>query len=202
MVNASLAFWAIAILFGMWGMMRLWQKEVIVTASIVLALFAIGTLNQGNRITNLVQDPPPNPNQQEYQKQVDAAKVTRWLLLAVPFLTIVFFGYMGPAITRQFSPGRFPERARAGIQEGIVGGLMGGFNGFLVLSTLAYWAWQLLILGPQPFPTNADPPLFVPPKGGWDQFFFIQNAAPVIFAGPVLIIALVLLFLFVIIAFI
>ena len=216
MINANVVFWIFTALFALVGWMRGWQREIIATASLVLAVFALNFANQGDRLTNFVQ--PTQGGQNSILRgnstnitEPDRIKIERFMIQAIPFFLIAFFGYLGPAVTRQISAGRFPDKARIGIQEGIVGGLIGGFNGYLIISTLAYFAYrQGMLLDTAAFPTvvaGASPPttiLFVPLLNGeiWAQQFFIENAAYVILSGPTLIIALVVLFLFVIIAFI
>ena len=216
MINANVVFWLFTALFALVGWMRGWQREIIATASLVLAIFALNFANQGGRLVNFVQ--PAQPGQTSILRgnsdnitEGDRVKIERFMIQAIPFFLIAFFGYLGPAVTRQISAGRFPDRARIGIQEGIVGGLIGGFNGYLIMSTLAFFAYQQgLLLDNAAFPTvvpGANPPtsiLFTPLLNGetWTQQFFIENAAYVILSGPTLIIALVVLFLFVIIAFI
>lgn len=204
MINATVVFWALIGIFGFIGLMRAWQKEVIATASIVLALFALSQLNTSARLVSIVPDPKLDGLDRTAQVQaVDAVKVNRFFVQAIPFLVITFFGYLGPTITRQFQPGKFPDKARVGVQEGIVGVLIGGINGWLILSTLARFAFNMNLLPDQgQFPTVGQA-MFVPPSaGGWSKFFFIESSALTILAGPTLIIALVVLFLFVIIAFI
>ena len=216
MINANVFLWFFVGLFALSGWMRGWQREIIATASLVLAIFALNFANQGDRLTNFVQPSQGQPNSilrgsANNLTEGDRVKIERFMIQAIPFFLIAFFGYLGPAVTRQISAGRFPDKARIGIQEGIVGGLIGGFNGYLIISTLAYFAYrQGLLLDNAAFPTvvpGATPPtsiLFVPLLNGetWAQQFFIENAAYVILSGPTLIIALVVLFLFVIIAFI
>jgi len=216
MINANVFLWFFVGLFALSGWMRGWQREIIATASLVLAIFALNFANQGDRLTNFVQPSQGQPNSilrgsANNLTEGDRVKIERFMIQAIPFFLIAFFGYLGPAVTRQISAGRFPDKARIGIQEGIVGGLIGGFNGYLIISTLAYFAYrQGLLLDNAAFPTvvpGANPPtsiLFVPLLNGetWAQQFFIENAAYVILSGPTLIIALVVLFLFVIIAFI
>ena len=216
MINANVFLWFFVGLFALSGWMRGWQREIIATASLVLAIFALNFANQGDRLTNFVQPSQGQPNSilrgsSNNLTEGDRVKIERFMIQAIPFFLIAFFGYLGPAVTRQISAGRFPDKARIGIQEGIVGGLIGGFNGYLIISTLAYFAYrQGLLLDNAAFPTvvpGANPPtsiLFVPLLNGetWAQQFFIENAAYVILSGPTLIIALVVLFLFVIIAFI
>lgn len=204
MINATVVFWTLTSIFGFVGLMRAWQKEVIATASIVLALFALSQLNSSARLSSIVPDPKLDGlDVTKQQQQVDAVKVNRFAVQAIPFLVITFFGYLGPTITRQLQPGKFSDKARVGVQEGIVGFLIGSINGWLILSTLARFAFNQSILPDQgQFPTVGQA-LFLPPGGGgWSKFFFIESSAIAILAGPALVVALVVLFLFVIIAFI
>lgn len=204
MINATVVFWVMIGIFGFVGLMRAWQKEVIATASIVLALFAMSQLNMNARLTSIVPDAKLDGLDQTKQVQAkDAVKVNRFFVQAIPFLVITFFGYLGPTITRQFQPSKFPDKARVGVQEGIVGFLVGGVNGWLIMSTLARFAYDMGLLPDQgQFPLVGQA-LFLPPGGGgWAKFFFIESSALSVLAGPTLIIALVVLFLFVIIAFI
>ena len=205
MINATIVLWVFVILFGMVGLMRAWQKEIIATASLVLAIFALSFANQGDRLAGLVKEPAPGAGV-NLAKEQDQAKVNRWAILAAPFLFIAFFGYLGPAITRQVASGRFQDKARVGVQEGIVGFLLGGINGYIIVSTLARFAFnQKLLPDTGRFPTaGTSPPLFLPLADGmsWSKLFFIENSALQILDGTTLIIALVVLFLFVIIVFI
>ncbi len=204
MINATIVLWIFVILFGMVGLMRAWQKEVIATASLVLAIFALSFANRDGRLAGLVREPNP-ANNANYAKEVEQAHINRWAILAVPFLFITFFGYLGPAITRQVSSGRFVDKARVGVQEGIVGFLLGGINGYIIVSTLTRFAFDQKLLPDQGrFPTSGTaPPLFLPLDGmSWSKLFFIENSALQILDGTTLIIALVVLFLFVIIVFI
>ncbi len=205
MINATVVFWTLTAIFGLVGLMRAWQKEVIATASIVLALFALSQIATPQRIAGIVPEAKlEGLDQVKQQEARDAVKVNRFFVTAIPFLAITFFGYLGPTVTRQFQPGKFPDKARVGVQEGIVGFLVGGINGWLILSTLARFAFNQGMLPDQgQFPVVGTP-LFIPPgaPGGWSKFFFIESSALTLLTGPTLIIALVVLFLFVIIAFI
>lgn len=205
MINASIVLWIFVILFGMVGLMRAWQKEIIATASLVLAIFALNFANRDGRLAAFVKEPTPGPTV-NMAKEKEQAQINRWAILSIPFLFIAFFGYLGPAITRQASPGRFVDKARVGAQEGIVGFLLGGINGYILVSTLARFAFdQKLLPDAGRFPTaNGGPPLFLPLSDGtsWSKLFFIENSALQILDGTTLIIALVVLFLFVIVVFI
>ncbi len=184
MVNADVVFAFFTVLFGFIGAMRGWVREIIATASLILAIFV---LNQfGNMLAGFAPDQSPE------------GATARFAVKAVPFLVIAFFGYLGPAVVRS----RFSNDARGRIEGGIISFLFGAINGFLILSTLAYLAWQNQILGPGPFPPNANPPWFMPPATGWDNFFWIKNSAFLVFSGATLIIVLVAVFLFLIIVII
>lgn len=184
MVNADVVFAFFTIIFGFIGAMRGWVREIIATASLILAIFV---LNQfGNILAGFAPDQSP------------AGAAARFAVKAVPFLIIAFFGYLGPAVVRS----RFSNNPRGRIEEGIISFLCGGLNGFLIFSTLAYLAWQAQILTNTPFPPNANPPLFMPPAGGWENFFWIKNSAFLFFSGTTLIVVLVAIFLFVIVVII
>ena len=145
MINASVVFWVFLGIFVVVGMMRGWQREIIATASIVLALFALSQLNISLRLTSLIADAKLDglaPAQQLLA--VDAVKVKRFFILAAPFMLITFFGYLGPTLTRQLSGGRFGDRARARLQESLIGVMIGALNGWLIVSTL------MLISPPSP----------------------------------------------------
>jgi len=202
-INASVVFWVFLGIFVVVGMMRGWQREIIATASIVLALFALSQLNISLRLTSLIADAKLDglaPAQQLLA--VDAVKVKRFFILAAPFMLITFFGYLGPTLTRQLSGGRFGDRARARLQDSLIGVMIGALNGWLIISTLVRFAYNNGLLPDQGQFPSAGAALFLPPAGGWSKFIFIEYSALVTLTGPLLIVALVLLFIFVIVAFI
>lgn len=182
MINANLVYAVIILIFGLVGAMRGWVREVVVTASLVLALFV---LNQLGDPWNKLVDGITKPNSPE-----------QWLLRAFPMFFIAFFGYLGPAVVRS----RFEQNTRGKVEQGLLAFIIGLVNGFIVFSTLAYIAWK------SGFLTNAAPvdgqALFTPPPGGWEQWFFIKNAAMVLLTGTVLVIVLIAMFLFVIVVII
>jgi hypothetical protein len=220
MINANVVFWIWVALFALVGWMRGWQKEVIASASLVLAIFVLNFVNLNDRLVNFVQA-APNPGQVAQPgllrgrpniTEGDRVKIERFGIMAIPFLLITFFGYLGPTVVRNVGGStKLGDRVRVGIGEGLQGGLIGGINGYLIMSTLAYFAYRQGLLPDQgTFPLtvpNAQPPttvLFQQLQNGalWGNQFFIESSAYVLLSGPTLIIALVVLFLFVIIAFI
>ena len=104
-------------LFAVIGFMRGWTKELIATAGIVLALFAL------RQFETIIIDPLTNGQQQ-----------AKFYLQAAILVMLAVFAYQTP-------PERFSRGARAareGIQESILGALIGGLNGYLLFGSL-WW---------------------------------------------------------------
>jgi uncharacterized membrane protein required for colicin V production len=126
MVGLSAIFWAFVVLFALIGMMRGWSKEILVTFSVILALFIISvierfapfipaTLESGGSATPLL-----------------------WMR-AILLLGLVFFGYQSPALPRLAGSGKF---ARERLQDSLLGFFLGAINGFLVIGSLWYYLDQ------------------------------------------------------------
>ena len=174
MINADIFFVFYLIVWGFIGTSRGWVREVIVTFTMLFALF-IYSLPQFTNIMNPLwtnNDP-----------------VWRFFWRAAPFLLIAFFGYLSPIVARS----RFQANASNRFEYSLLSFLIGVFNGYLLFSSLAFWALQAGLLDGQ----YAN--LFAPPPSGWNEFFFIKSAAPVIFSGSLLVFVLILIFLFVIV---
>lgn len=174
MINADIFFVFYLIVWGFIGTSRGWVREVIVTFTMLFALF-IYSLPQFTEIMN----PLWSNNTPDW----------RFFWRAFPFLVLVFFGYLSPLVARN----RFQASNAGRFEFGLLSFLFGAFNGYLLFSALAYWALQAGLLDGQ----YAN--LFTPPPGGWNEFFFIKSASPVIFSGSLLIVVLVLVFVFVIV---
>lgn len=129
MLSLTTAFWTLVILFAVVGMMRGWTKEIVVTASVILALFTINQLMSpifafigwDNNVT-----PPP--------------EVRRWefFLMSTFLLLLAFIGYQGPTLARS----RVGERLtrRDNLQDKLLGFFVGGLNGWLIVGSI----WSFL----------------------------------------------------------
>lgn len=173
MINATVFFVFFIVMFGFIGTSRGWVREVLVTFAMMFALF-------------IYQLPPFASIMNSLTSQGDP--LIRFLLQAGPFLFITFFGYLSPAISR----GRFERTKDNRFEHGLLSFLIGIFNGYVLFSSLAYWALNEGVL-------DAFPNLFTAPPSGWANFFFIQSAAPVVFSGGLLIFVVIIIFLFVIV---
>jgi hypothetical protein len=138
MVELIVLVWLLVAFFAVVGFRRGWTKEIIALSGIVLGLFALFQFDGLLRQT-LFGDLPPG---QVYYIQ------------AALFITVVFFAYQ----TRALGEGR-PRRGegRDETQTQILGGIVGGINGYLVSGTL----WYFLDIAN--YPTA---PAVVPPPAG------------------------------------
>ncbi|MBN1564044.1 MAG: CvpA family protein [Anaerolineae bacterium] len=107
-------------LFGLIGFLRGWIKELIATAGIILALFAI------KQFETLIIDPLTNNEQ-----------VPKFYLQALFLLLMTFFAYQTPPETLSRRKGGTSNRE--GFQDGVLGALVGMFNGYLVIGSLWYY---------------------------------------------------------------
>lgn len=107
-------------MFAAIGYMRGYTRELVATAGIILALF---TLRQ---FETLIIDPLTSG-------QPDS----KFWLQATVLLIFGFFSYQNPG--RTFA--RLPERR--GIQDGILGMLVGAFNGYTLIGSLWYYMDQV-----------------------------------------------------------
>ncbi len=129
MLSLTVAFWIMLFLFAFVGMMRGWTKEVVVTSSLILALF---TINQFfSTIFNFIG----------WESSGTApTEVQRWqfFIMTTFLLALAFFGYQGPALARS----RVGERLtrRDSVQDRVLGFLVGGTNGWLIVGSI----WSFL----------------------------------------------------------
>lgn len=129
MLSLTTAFWVLVFLFAIVGMMRGWTKEIVVTASVILALFTINQLMSplfafigwDNNVT-----PPP--------------EIRRWqfFLMSAFLLLLAFIGYQGPTLARS----RVGERLtrRDNLQDKLLGFFVGTLNGWLIVGSI----WSFL----------------------------------------------------------
>ncbi|NLX09860.1 MAG: hypothetical protein GXY36_09415 [Chloroflexi bacterium] len=118
MIQLSSFLWLMIILFAGIGFMRGWTKELVATAGIVLALFAL------KQLETLVIDPLTNGQQD-----------SKFYLQATILILLAFFAYQTPPETLSR---RREVPQREGLQEGILGALIGAVNGYLLIGSL-WW---------------------------------------------------------------
>jgi len=176
MVGLDSFFWILVFVFAMIGFMRGWAKEVMVTFSVVLALFIITVLQQFEPqiITAL---------------SLENAAALFWFRTIV-VLVLVFFGYQTPNITRLAVGNRF---VRERLQDSLLGLFLGAVNGYMVVGTLWYFMHQ----AQYPFPNFISAPA---PESAASQL--IAFLPPQWLGIPVIYFAVALSFVFVLVVFI
>ena len=124
-------------LFAVIGAMRGWAKEIMVTFSVILALFLISVLeNYVPVVKNIL---------------AKAGPASLFWMRAILVLLLAFFGYQTPNIRGLAGP-RF---ARERLQDTLLGLLVGAFNGYLIFGTL----WFYMDQAGYPYPKLIMPPV-------------------------------------------
>jgi lysylphosphatidylglycerol synthetase-like protein (DUF2156 family) len=178
MVYLNFIFYCFVILFAIIGAMRGWAKEMMVTASAVLALFIITVLE--TYVKGLSQT---------FATQGSTAQF--WMRVSI-LLILTFFGYQTPNIPR-IGGDRF---ARERLQDSLLGIFLGALNGYLIIGSIWYFLSQAnyqaisYIIPPDP---NSIP--------GAAAIKLLAWMAPAWLGVPFIYFAIALSFIFVIVVF-
>jgi hypothetical protein len=179
MVSLLIVFYLFVFLFAIIGAMRGWAKELLVIFSVILALAFITV------IENLVPVIGPfittNPSLQF------------WFRVSI-VIVMAFFGYQSPKFPRLQ---KLADR-RDKIQDVMLGFILGAVSGYFVIGTL----WSFIDSAGYPFGD-----WIIPPSSQWplgDAALRTIRYLPPVWLGtpPVIYIAVVLAFIFVIVVFV
>jgi hypothetical protein len=197
MFSLTVFLWIVVAMFGFIGFMRLWQREILVTAALVLVLFTLDLVNSNNRVVDVLIK-PVDANASPADRERNS--MSRFLVTTAPMLFFLAVGYAGPILASGLRPDRFPNKARSELQEGFVGFMLGALNGFLVISTLVYYARRLGVLIDGNYPPTSPTPILTMPTGGWEKFFFYQASVLELLSPFTLALVMVVVFLFLLVA--
>lgn len=136
MIQLSTLLFIMALIFGYIGFTRGWNKEIIATAGIVLALFALFQFD------DLLNDLFVN-------LQPEVAFLIRTAFLVV----VAFFAYQNRSIIGTKSARG--NDGRDDLQTGVLGALVGAFNGYLIWGSL----WYFMDIAGYPLQPYISPPL-------------------------------------------
>jgi len=177
MIQLATVYWFLIVLFAVIGFLRGWTREIVSTAGIILALFATWQFD-GALLKPLTKG---------------ATEQQIFYLYAGILAIIAFFSYQTPSVAARLSEGRYWAR-REGLQERLLGLVIGGINGYLLFGSV----WYYLDVTRYPFP-----PFIVAPAPGSASYAMVESL-PLIFLvnSQLLTILVVVLFLFVIVAMI
>lgn len=178
MVYLNFIFYCFVILFAVIGAMRGWAKEMMVTASAVLALFIITVLE--TYVTGVSQSfaEPGTSNQ-------------FWMRVAI-IVILTFFGYQTPNLPRLGGERFVRER----LQDSLLGIFLGALNGYLIIGSIWYFLAQAnyealaYIIPPDP---NTIP--------GQAAIKLLAFMAPAWLGVPFIYFAVALSFIFVVVVF-
>jgi len=117
MMSLIVVFWVFVALFAVIGAMRGWAKEVLVSFSIILAIFII-TISEKWTVINHLDD------------------IYKLWFRCILTASLAFFGYQTPNLSTFIRPQRF---VREKFQDMLLGVFLGGVNGYLVIGTIWYF---------------------------------------------------------------
>ena len=177
MLSLTVLFWVFVLLFAIIGAMRGWAKEILVSFSVILALFLI----------NLLETYVP-------MLKIDSelsSTARLWIRVLILGL-LTFFGYQSPNI-RGLAGTRF---VREKFQDALLGFILGAINGYLIFGTLWYffdyanYPYEFII------PPNPDT------AAGQAALQLLDKMPPAWLVPPWIYFAVAIAFLFVVVVFI
>ncbi len=178
MISLHVIFWMYIILFAIIGAMRGWAKELLVTFSVILAVFIMTVLES---FVPFVKDVLASKPEAHF-----------WVRTSV-LAALVFFGYQSPNISRLATNNRF---ARDRVQDILLGMFMGALNGYLVVGS--FW-WFMADANYATIKFIEMPPI------DSERFLllqsYIQRMPPEWLQPPVIYFAVALAFVFVLVVF-
>jgi uncharacterized membrane protein required for colicin V production len=178
MVYLNFIFICFVILFAVIGAMRGWAKEMMVTASAVLALFIITVLE--TYVKGLTQSFAEPGSTSQF-----------WMRVAIISI-LAFFGYQTPNLPK-IGGDRF---ARERFQDSLLGVFLGALNGYLIMGSIWYFLDQANYQAIQ---------YIIPPDAGTPQgqaaIKLLAYMAPAWLGVPIIYFAMALVFIFVIVVF-
>ena len=130
MIAVENVFYMFIVVFAFIGFVRGWAREVLVTASVILAYFIIFVMLKIPYVETFLTN----------GKIPESAVITVqffWFQVVV-LLLLIFFGYETPSIPR-LSGNRFQ---RDNFRDSALGLLIGGFNGYMILGSLWHFMGQ------------------------------------------------------------
>jgi uncharacterized membrane protein required for colicin V production len=177
MVTLPFVFWMFVVFFAVIGAMRGWAKELLVSFSVVLAMFIITVLE---RYVPFVRD---------YIAQ--SSQSSQFWVRSALLLVLVFFGYQTPNLPR-LSTSKF---VREKLQDSLLGLFLGALNGYLIIGTL----WFYLNEANYPF-YHIIPPMDGDPVGEITKNMIVWMP-PRLLGIPLVYFAVALSFVFILIVF-
>jgi hypothetical protein len=178
MVSLVVLFWIFVVIFGIIGAMRGWAKELLVSFSVILAIFFITVLEL---FVPFFRD----------VLAVGSGAALFWVRTGI-LLVLVLFAYQTPNIPKLASTNRF---ARERLQDILLGVFIGMVNGYLIYGTI----WYYLNAAGYPFPN-----VVTPPTGAELEVVnnYMKYMPPALLGTPAIYFAVAIAFAFILMVFI
>lgn len=176
MIQLSSFLYIMVVIFAVVGALRGWTKEIVASAGIILALFA------SQQFSAIL-----------FQPLLQGSRPDQYFwFYTILLMVVAFFAYQTPSTAQRLSDGRMWGDRRIGLQERLLGMVIGGINGYLLFGSIWYY---LDVTG---YPLV---PYIVPPGANSPSAQMI-SALPLNFLiqGNLLTVLVIVLFLFVIVA--
>ncbi len=181
MISLAVLFYIFIFMFAIIGAARGWARELLVTSSIILAMFIIFVLEEYIPFVKNFFTAAQIPDSDVIPKSQFWMRIT---ILGV----MAFFGYQTPNISK-IAGARF---AREKLQDTLLGFFLGAINGYLIIGTV----WAFLHQANYPF--------------DWVQVPLPDNVAKLVnylppeylMISPTIFFAVGLVFIFILIVFI
>jgi uncharacterized membrane protein required for colicin V production len=122
MISLDVIFWMYVCLFALIGAMRGWARELLVSFSVILALFVLSVLE---RFVPFIRD----------TLIVNSPESFFWLR-TILLGSLVFFGYQTPKFPKIANSGKF---VRDHFQDILLGLFLGAVNGYLIFGSLWFF---------------------------------------------------------------
>ena len=178
MISLIVLFWLYVALFGIIGGIRGWAKELLVSVSVILAIFFLTVLEVFA------------PDLREILTMGKSIGLF-WLRVMV-LLVLVLFGYQTPNIQRLAQNNRF---VRERLQDVLLGIFIGLVNGYLVVGSI----WSFLDSANYPFHK-----IVTEPTGDLGALvdIYVKFLPPAFLGSPEIYFAVAVAFAFVLVVFI
>ena len=128
MIQISTVFWMFVVFFAFLGFVRGWAREILVSSSVILAFFVIYVFETYIPVVSAFFAQYQIPNS-------EVMPIQQFWFRTTILIILIFFGYETPSIPRIAGP-RFK---RDNFRDSALGFVLGAVNGYLIIGTL--WAF-------------------------------------------------------------
>lgn len=180
MIPIETVFYMFIVVFAFIGFVRGWAREVLVTASVVLAFFIMYFLLSLDFVTNFLTS----------GQVPDSGVITtqQFWFQTIILLVLIFFGYETPSIQR-LAGNRF---RRDNFRDSALGLFIGGFNGYLILGSFWFFMGQV----------NYRYGLIIPQFSETAMDLYTKLPPTWLMQSPEILVAVIVAFLFLIVVFV